>query len=66
MSDDDVASRANTAMYRLLEENPPFLMDFTSEEKYKFNWEIEFRYRADIRGAFRRELYLVASNIQRF
>ena len=65
MSDDDVASRANTAMYRLLEENPPFLMDFTSEEKYKLNWEIEFRYRADIRGAFRRELYLVASNIHK-
>lgn len=65
MSDDDVASRASNAMYDLFCANPPFLMDFTSEEKYKFNWEIEFRYRADIRGAFRRELYLVASNIHK-
>jgi hypothetical protein len=65
MSDDDVESRASKALYDLFDDKPPFLLEFTSEEKYQFSWDIEFRYRSDIRGAFRRELYLIADAIRK-
>lgn len=65
MSDNDVDSRARSASYDLFSDNPPFLMDFTSQEKHEFNFEIEYKYKADIRSAFRNELYRIADTIRK-
>jgi len=65
MSDNDVDSRARSASYDLFSDNPPFLMDFTSQEKHEFNFEIEYKYKADIRVAFRNELYRIADTIRK-
>ncbi len=65
MSDNDVDSRACRASYDLLAESHPFLLDFTSQEKHEFNFDIEYKYKADIRGAFRNEFYRVADTIRK-
>lgn len=65
MSDNKVESLAHSASYDLYSDNPPFLMDFTSQEKHEFSFEIEYRYKSDIRGAFRNELYRVADTIRK-
>ena len=65
MSDNDVDSRARSASYDLFSDNPPFLMDFTSQEKHEFNFEIEYRYKKDVRVAFRNELYRIADAIRK-
>lgn len=65
MSDNDVDYRARSASYDLFSDNPPFLMDFTSQEKHEFNFEIEYRYKKDVRVAFRNELYRIADTIRK-
>ncbi len=65
MSDNDVDSRARNFIYDLLDENPPFLMKFSEQDRKEFNFDIEYRYRADILNAFRNELYRVADTIRR-
>lgn len=65
MSDNDVDARARSASYDLFSDNPPFLMDFTSQEKHEFNFEIEYRYKKDVRVAFRNELYRIADTIRK-
>ena len=65
MSDNDVDSRARIASYDLLKESPPFLMEFTRQDKDEFYWEIEYRYKSDIIRAFRNELYCIANTIRK-
>ena len=65
MSDEEVESLAHSAPYNLYSENPPFLMQFTSLELHEFSFEIDYKYKADIRSAFRNELYRIAGAIRK-
>ena len=61
----DADSRAQKALYDLLDDNPPFLMQFTSLELREFNFYIEYKYKSDIRSAFRNELYGISDVIRK-
>lgn len=64
IQDSDVQSRAYGAVIDLLRDKPSFLMELTQADFSEFNFEIDYKYKADMRSAFRIELYKLSDIIR--